>query len=87
AWGKGYATEAARAVMSEGFARRLDVIVAVTATGNARSRRVMDRLGMAWSPGETFEYPRLPADHPLREHVVYRVTREAWGEEASGVGS
>lgn len=87
AWGKGYATEAARAVMREGFARGLDAIVAVTAAGNAPSRRVMDRLGMAWSPGETFEYPRLPAGHPLREHVVYRVRREAWVEEAGGVSS
>jgi RimJ/RimL family protein N-acetyltransferase len=75
AWGKGYATEAARAVVSDGFERGLDAIVAVTATNNARSRRVMDRLGMTWSPAETFEYPRLPAGHPLREHVVYRVRR------------
>jgi RimJ/RimL family protein N-acetyltransferase len=84
AWGMGYATEAARVVMSEGFERGLDAIVAVTATGNAQSRRVMDRLGMAWSPRETFEYPRLPAGHPLREHVVYRVKREEWGERTGG---
>ncbi|MGH7440043.1 MAG: GNAT family N-acetyltransferase, partial [Polyangiaceae bacterium] len=76
--GKGYATEAARAAMSEGFARELDAIVAVTATDNARSRRVMDQLGMTWSPAETFEYPRLPAGHPLRAHVVYRVRRAEW---------
>ncbi len=78
AWGQGYATEAARAVMSDGFGKGLDAIVAATATGNVRSRRVMDRLGMAWSPGETFEYPRLPVGHPLREHVVYRVQRARW---------
>jgi RimJ/RimL family protein N-acetyltransferase len=72
--------EAARAVMSEGFGRGLDAIVAVTATGNMRSRQVMERLGLAWSPGETFEYPSLPVRHPLREHEVYRVKREQWQE-------
>ncbi len=78
AWGTGYATEAARAVMSDGFARGLDSIVAVTATNNARSRQVMHRLRMTWSPKETFAYPRLPVGHPLREHVVYRVKRAEW---------
>jgi RimJ/RimL family protein N-acetyltransferase len=46
-WGRGYATEAARAVIRDGFDRLgLDEIVAVTTLGNVRSRHVMDRLGM-----------------------------------------
>jgi RimJ/RimL family protein N-acetyltransferase len=46
-WGKGYATEAARAVAREGFERLgLEQIVGVTTPGNTRSRRVMERLGM-----------------------------------------
>jgi len=75
-WGRGYATEAARAVLRDGFERLgLAVIVACTAQSNARSRRVMDRLGMTHSPAETFEHPLVPARDPLRVHVVYRLSR------------
>src|ERR1700685_334454 len=46
-WGKGYATEAARAVIGDAFGRLgLNEVVAVTTPKNTRSRRVMDRLGM-----------------------------------------
>ena len=75
-WGKGYATEAARAVIDEGFGRLgLDAIVAVTTPDNARSRRVMDRLGMSFSPGETFEHALVQVGDPRRTHVVYRLIR------------
>ena len=77
-WGQGYATEGARCVLHDGFQRvGLREIVAVTATGNVRSRRVMDRLGMIHSPADTFDHPLLPAGDPLREHVVYRLLRDA----------
>jgi RimJ/RimL family protein N-acetyltransferase len=73
AWGHGYATEAARAVLHDGCTRLgLDEIVSFTATVNERSQRVMQRLGMHFS--ETFEHPRLPAGHRLRPHVLYRIT-------------
>ncbi|NER82712.1 MAG: GNAT family N-acetyltransferase [Leptolyngbya sp. SIO1D8] len=46
-WGKGYATEAARAVMAYGFDTiRLSAIYAVTLLDNNRSVRVTQRLGM-----------------------------------------
>ncbi|HTZ36840.1 MAG TPA: GNAT family N-acetyltransferase [Stellaceae bacterium] len=77
-WGKGYALEAARAAVEDGLGRLgLDEIVAITVVGNARSRRVMERLGMTRDPAEDFdfEHPRLPAGHPLRRHVLYRLRR------------
>ena len=75
-WGKGYATEAARAVVRDGFDRLgLDEIVAITTPGNTRSRRVMERLGMVPSPRDTFEHPLVPVGDPLRLHVVYRLSR------------
>jgi RimJ/RimL family protein N-acetyltransferase len=75
-WGHGYATEAARAAMHDGFERvGLDAIIAVTTTTNERSLRVMERLGMAHAPGDTFDHPRVPPGDPLRRHVVYRVQR------------
>jgi RimJ/RimL family protein N-acetyltransferase len=78
-WGKGYATEAARAVTADAFGRlALDEVVAVTTPDNARSTRVMDRLGMVHSPHDTFEHPRVPEGDPRRTHVVYRLSRAAW---------
>lgn len=50
-------------------------IVAFTATGNHRSRRVMEKLGMTDNPADDFEHPRVPEGHPLRPHVLYRLTR------------
>jgi hypothetical protein len=38
----------------------------------------MDRLGMVFSPSDTFEHPRVPEGDPLRTHVVYRLARDPW---------
>ena len=74
-WGQGFATEAAQRVLEDAFTTHgIRELVAITSVGNARSRRVMDRLGMRESVAETFEHPHLPAGHPLRAHVVYRLT-------------
>ena len=73
-WGHGYATEAARAALDFGFDQLgLDEIVSMTATANARSRRVMERLGMTRDPAEDFDHPRVP-DGPVRRHVLYRLS-------------
>ena len=73
-WGKGYATEAARACVDYAFdVLELDEVVAVTAVQNARSRRVMEKLGMTHDPAENFEHPNVPVGHRLREHVLYRL--------------
>ena len=79
AWGHGYATEAARAALAHGFGPGdLDEIVSFTTVTNARSRAVMDRLGMTRDPADDFDHPMLAADHPLRPHVLYRLTRAEW---------
>jgi RimJ/RimL family protein N-acetyltransferase len=75
-WGKGYATEAARASIRFGFERLgLGEIVAFTATENARSRAVMERIGMVRSADDDFDHPALPEGHRLRRHVLYRIRR------------
>jgi RimJ/RimL family protein N-acetyltransferase len=75
-WGKGYATEAARAALAYGFDELgLEAIVAFTAVGNTRSRRVMERLGMTRDPHDDFEHPRVPVGSPVRAHVMYRARR------------
>ena len=74
AWGRGYATEAARAAADHGFDEvGLDEIVSFTTTGNERSRRVMERIGMSHDPADDFDHPLLPAGHPLQRHVLYRL--------------
>ena len=76
AWGSGYATEAARAVVDHAFGvLELDAIVSVTVPANEPSRNVMRKLGMTHDPAEDFQHPNLPEDSPLRHHVLYRLRR------------
>lgn len=74
-WNQGYATEAAQAALKFGFAKiGLEGIVSFTVPANLASRRVMEKLGMTHNPSEDFEHPSLPVGHPLRRHVLYRLT-------------
>jgi len=46
-WGRGYATEAARACLDAAFASlELDQVIAIVAPGNAASVRVLEKIGM-----------------------------------------
>lgn len=81
-WGKGYATEAAKASLKYGFETiNLEEIVAITAIQNKRSRHVMEKIGMRYDPKDDFDHPRLPAGHPLTRHVIYRMSRKAWNNK------
>lgn len=76
AWGYGYAVEAARRAVAEGFAvAGVDEIVSMTAQRNTRSRAVMERLGMTRDPSCDFDHPAVPGGHPVRSHVLYRLGR------------
>lgn len=78
-WGKGYAPEAARAVLKIGFENfNLNKIVSFTAKQNMRSRRVMEKLGMEHNPAEDFHHPNLPPDHALSLHALYRLKKSDW---------
>jgi RimJ/RimL family protein N-acetyltransferase len=78
-WGHGYATEAACECLRFAFGElALPEVVAFTVPANVRSRAVMERLGMRHDVTGDFEHPRLPAGHPLRTHVLYRVRRQEW---------
>jgi RimJ/RimL family protein N-acetyltransferase len=72
-WGRGLATEGARAVLHQAFIElKLPEIVSFTTFANLRSRRVMEKLGMTHNPTDDFDHPYLSEDHPLRRHVLYR---------------
>jgi RimJ/RimL family protein N-acetyltransferase len=73
AWGSGYATEAATAVLRFAFEElRLNEVVSFTAVENRRSRAVMERIGMVRDPAGDFEHPAVPESSQLRRHVLYR---------------
>jgi RimJ/RimL family protein N-acetyltransferase len=77
-WGRGYATEGARAAIEFGFRElQLAEILSFTVPANVRSRRVMEKIGMQHSPADDFDHPLLPIGHPLRRHVLYRMGRKA----------
>jgi len=71
AWGRGYGTEAARAVRDEAFERLgLASVIAVHHPANVASGRIMEKLGM------TFERDVIDrSGWPMRLH---RLTREDW---------
>ena len=77
AWGHGYAREAAEALLAHGFgALGLPRIWAQTSDSNARSTRLIERLGMTRHDALSYfdpDYP--PADNPA---VVWSLTAEAW---------
>lgn len=79
-WGRGFATEAARASLADGFGRLgVAEIVSFTSVLNGRSQRVMRALGMTRDPAEDFDHPRVPEGHRIRRHVLYRLARPAAG--------
>jgi len=67
AWGRGYATEAAEALLAVAWEAGLDHVVAVAMPGNVASRRVMEKLGMSFQ-GSTryrdFDVVRYSLERP-----------------------
>lgn len=75
-WGRGLATEGARAVVEHAFtAAGLASLVSFTVPANMRSRRVMEKIGMRHDETGDFDHPLLPQGHSLRRHVLYRIDR------------
>ena len=73
-WGKGFATEGAKACLNYGFdTLGFSEIYSITAIPNLRSEKVMQRIGME-RIGE-FDHPGLENGHPLERHVIYRIKK------------
>jgi RimJ/RimL family protein N-acetyltransferase len=74
-WGKGYATEGAKASLDYGFKQcGLKEIVSFTVSANVRSIRVMEKIGLKRDINGDFAHPKLPVDHPLSQHILYRLS-------------
>lgn len=73
-WGKGYASEGAKASLDYGFRKcGLSEIVSFTVPANIRSIRVMEKIGLTRDVNCDFAHPQLTANHPLSQHVLYRL--------------
>lgn len=73
-WGQGFAFEAAEAVLKYAFSTlHLSEIVAFTAKTNLRSRKLMEKLEMSHDEKDDFDHPKIPKNHPLSLHVLYRI--------------
>ena len=71
-WNKGYVTEAANACIE--YAKEnlpFNIIWSFTSLPNKSSERVMQKIGM--EKVREFPHPLVPVDHPLREHVLYKI--------------
>jgi [ribosomal protein S5]-alanine N-acetyltransferase len=73
-WGRGFATEAAKACLEFGFdSIWLDEIYAFTSVHNKRSEQVMIKARMV-KQGE-FEHPLIQDEHFLKPHLLYKISR------------
>lgn len=78
-WGKGFATEGAKASLEYGFKQcGLKEIISFTVPANIRSIRVMEKIGLKRDLNGDFTHPKLAADHPLSQHVLYRLRADEY---------
>ena len=76
-WGQGFATEGAKAVLDYAFRElKIPEIVSFTAAGNAKSIRVMQKIGLQHNEADDFDHPKLDDTSPLKQHVLYRLIKE-----------
>jgi RimJ/RimL family protein N-acetyltransferase len=74
AWGKGYATEAAKECLEFAFGpAKLKEVYAMCANTNAASEAVMKKIGMEKTG--SFVHPAIEANSPLNPCLAYRIVR------------
>jgi 3-dehydroquinate dehydratase / shikimate dehydrogenase len=91
-WGRGLATEGARAVVEHAFdVVHLQQIVAIVVPSNFRSRNVAEKLRMRHIPELGFDHPHVPEGHLLKPHVLYKmnkqdydILRKEWSRRKAG---
>ncbi len=74
AWGKGYATEAAKACLNAAFTKfGLEEVVAFATDTNFASENVMKKIGMKFIG--TVQHPSIVDDNRFKHCVVYRAIK------------
>jgi len=72
-WGKGYANEAAQAIVAHAFnILGINELVTFTASTNKKSEKLMQRLGFERSEQDDFDHPKIADGHILQRHVFYK---------------
>jgi len=80
AWGKGYASEAAKESLRIGFEEhQISEIFSFTTCTNTPSEAVMKRIGMKRREDLDFEHPNTPGWWG-QSHIVYSIDQETWAE-------
>ena len=80
-WNQGYATEGAKAALIYAFdTLKLNEVVSFTVINNKASRRVMEKIGMRHNPADDFAHPNLADGHPLKQHVLYRLSKKEFSK-------
>jgi RimJ/RimL family protein N-acetyltransferase len=78
AWGRGYATEGARALVRRAFTDLgVDEVVATTMAVNAGSRRVLEKAGLRYARTVHLDWPDPLAGNEYGD-VEYRLHRRDW---------
>ncbi|RIA08843.1 RimJ/RimL family protein N-acetyltransferase [Flavobacteriaceae bacterium MAR_2010_72] len=68
-WGKGFATEASKAIIGHGFnVLKLDEIIAIAMPENEASIRVMEKVGMTF-------YKQAPYDDIITNAIWYKLSK------------
>ncbi len=82
-WGRGYATEAVRAIIHFGFETlEMNRIYALHFTGNPASGRVMQKAGMQFEGVLREDVQKGAA---FQDHAIYAIVRKDWGGKAEVV--
>jgi RimJ/RimL family protein N-acetyltransferase len=85
-WGKGFATEASRALIDHAFSETgIDALSASCRIQNESSRRVIEKCGFSWVGTGLNQVKALGASVPVDRFVLERKTWEslrAWGASA-----
>ncbi|HEY6739715.1 MAG TPA: GNAT family N-acetyltransferase [Actinopolymorphaceae bacterium] len=86
-WGRGYATEGARALVHKAFTELgIERIVATTMTVNHASRHVLEKAGLVYVRTFFVEWP-VYIEGAEHGDVEYAVTRDAWSATRNGPSS
>jgi RimJ/RimL family protein N-acetyltransferase len=81
-WGKGYATEAAKAVLAYGFTKLgYTEVFSMSALVNRRSFALMERIGLKYVKDYLFQ--GLPDGHPLRPYALYKISHADWARSGA----
>ena len=84
AWGRGFGTEMAHAVLRHGFVElALPRIAGMASLGNVASQRVLEKIGLERRGERAFPHPAYAAGGPM---AWFEREREAWIGERKGVG-